>query len=425
MQILEIFLDAGEGAKGAQILKDLEIKDFNLIKSETGDVITVRHPLDKTDTIIAKFGEEFKFTPDDRRGIIISTPDVILPKVESGERKDSGKSAWQVMVEYGENNSTGDSRYFALFFFSAVVATLGLITNNVAVVVGAMIIAPAFGPIASAAIGIVAGRMDLFRNGLKSEILGIGLAIMTAAILGLVLPGLEMNDSLRVRMYPTIFDLLLGLAAGAAGGYVLVSGKSSGVVGVMVAAALVPVMAAIGIGMVFFDPMLVLGSFLLLLVNVVTISLAMVLVFWFAGPDQERPHIDYGENADKLDLTKMVGGVRQSSDYRLRQFTMKKMVRYSIVIMLILAIPLLWLTYEDIITKSPEKEIGIIFEESAYENVDLGGVVIDRNYIKVTIYNFDPMDGFVVQDLDTKIKSRIDSRYMVEYNIVQASRETF
>lgn len=419
-QIIEIYLEPGEGEKGAKLLRELEVPDFNLLESPTNDLITVRHPLNKTDRIISRFEEEFKFRPEDRRGIIISSPDVILPKEEEKERRFYEKSAWESMIEYGEQNSYLSSRYLALFLFAAVVATLGLITDNVAVVVGAMIIAPAFGPLASVAIGIVAGRMDLFWDGIKNEIIGIGLAIGVAAFLGFIIPGVEMNESLRTRMYPTIYDLLVALAAGAAGGYVLVSGKSTSVVGVMVAAALIPVMAAIGIGVVFLNWWLVFGAFLLLLVNAASIGLAMVVVFWFVGPQPET--VEYERGPEKFDVKRMITGMRQTYNLRLRQLTVSKMVRYTIVLILVLAIPLMWLTYEDLVTKAPEKEISEVFKKNEFAHLELGAVSIEGNDIFVTVYNLNSPEESQIRTLFSLIKSRIDPRYHVEFNIVQAQK---
>lgn len=402
MQIINIYLEPGEGEQGLGILKELKIEDYNLIRSETSDLITVKHPLDKTDKIIDKFQEEFKFSNQDRRSIIVMTPDVILPKQEEKERKFQEKSARECIIEYAEQESYLDSKYLALFFFSAVVATLGLITDNVAVVVGAMIIAPAFGPIASAAVGVVVGRTDLFRRGIKLEVIGILLAICTAAFLAFVLPGVEMNESLRLRMFPTILDLFVGLAAGAAGAYVLVSGRGSSIVGVMVAAALLPVMTAIGIGLVFFNPIFILGAFLLLMVTVVSIILSMVIVFWFVGPQKEHIHLAY--------------------DYHLAQLAVKKVIRYSVVIIIILAIPLIWLTYENIIASTPESEIIKIFSQKKYENLELGGISIRGNVISVVVYNFDSADNAKLQMLYSKIRERVDPRYKIEFQVVNAMR---
>jgi uncharacterized hydrophobic protein (TIGR00271 family) len=312
----------------------------------------------------------------------------------------------------------------ALFFFSAVVATLGLITNNVAVVVGAMIIAPAFGPIASAAIGIVAGRMDIFRDAVRTEAIGIGIALLTAAFLGFILPGVEMNESLRLRMYPTIFDLLVGLAAGAAGGYVLVSGKSSSVVGVMVAAALVPVMAAIGIGMVFLNPLLVFGAFLLLIVTAVSISLSMVVVFWFAGPKQEHACITPKE-AKKGDVGGIIERARMNYDYKLRKLVVKRMIKYSVILIIVLTIPLVWLTYEDIITKTPEREITTIFEQNANEKFELGDVVIEGNNVLVAIYVYDPLIKGQLQDIYIRVRDRVDRRYKIVFSLIDAEKSVF
>lgn len=421
MQIIQVYLEPGEGEKAAQILKDLDIKDFTLLSSGSGDFILIRDPKDKTDKITAKFSETFKFENEGRRGLVISTPDVIFPKISDGENRPVEKSAWALMVEYGEQNSSLNSRYLALFIFSTIVAALGLITDNIAVVVGAMIIAPAFGPIASAAIGIVSGRMDLFRSGIKAEIVGIIVAISISALLGFLLPGIELNDSLRTRMYPTIFDLFIALSAGAAGGYVLVSSKSPSVVGVMVAAALVPVMAAIGIGFIFLNPLLVLGAFLLLIVNVVSISLAMVTVFWIAGPKQEI-QVNYQPKKGKSDVEEMVEGMRQSYQNKIRQETIRRTIKYSIVLIFILAVPLMWLTYEDMIARSPEKEIGGVFEGAEYSSLQLGNILIDGTDIHVTLYAFESGAENLLTGLENKIKNRIDPRYDVKFNLVSAKK---
>ena len=401
MQIIEIHLMPGEGEKGVQILKELGIKDFNIIKSESGDQITIRHPLDKTDQISDRFQEEFKFNAEENRGIIFITPEVVLPSQPEKEKKVE-TSARDCLIEYAETNAYVDSKFIALFFFSAVVATLGLITNNIAVVVGAMIIAPAFGPISSIAIGVVINRMDLFKEGVKTEIIGIGVAVITALVIGLLIPGIEINESLQLRMVPGIFDLLIGLAAGAAGGYVLVSGRNANIVGVMVAAALVPVMAAIGLSFVLLNPFYFFGSLLLLLITVFSIVLSMILVFWFVGSQKEHIHL--------------------ARDYHLTQDTVKKFIRYASVIIIVLAIPLVWLTYEDLVTRAPEKEINQIFAENIHENLELAEVIVDSKEINVVIYNYDSVDNEILIEIQQTIKNLVDPRYEVRFTILDATR---
>ena len=405
MQIIEIHLASGEADKAVGILKEIGIEDYNVIKSESGDQITIRHPLDKTDRIVDRFQEDFKFGKEENRGIVMLKPDVILPNEPEKEKKGQARSAKECLVEYAEMNAYIDSKYLALFFFSAVVATLGLITENVAVVVGAMIIAPAFGPIASMAIGVVINRQDLLREGMKSEIVGITVAVVTAAVIGILIPDIEVTPSLQLRMLPGIFDLLIGLAAGAAGGYVLVSGRGPNIVGVMVAAALLPVMTSIGLSFVFLNPFFVFGSLLLLGITVLSIVLSMVMVFWFVGPQGEHIHLAH--------------------EYHLTQAAIKRFVRYVVVIILILAIPLTWLTYEDIVTERPEKEIRKLFQSRGFDNIALENVEIGQNSIIVTIYNFDSITEAELEGIDMEISKLVDPRYDIEFVIISAQKRLY
>jgi uncharacterized hydrophobic protein (TIGR00341 family) len=405
MQIIEIHLAAGEASRGVSILKELGIEDYSVISSGSGDQITVRHPLDKTDTIVSRFQEEFKFGKDENRGIVLLKPDVILPNEPEKEKKGQEISAKECLVEYAEQNAYLDSKYLALFFFSAVVATLGLITENIAVVVGAMIIAPAFGPISSMAIGVVINRHDLLKEGMKSEMAGVGIAIFTAAIIGILIPGIEVNSSLQLRMMPGLFDLLIGLAAGAAGGYVLVSGRGPNIVGVMIAAALLPVMVSIGLSFVFLNPFFVFGSILLLGITVLSIVLSMVMVFWLVGPQREHIHLAH--------------------EYHLTQDAIRRFVRYVAVVIVILAIPLTWLTYEDMVTDQPAKEITKLFETKKYADLELESVEIEGREIMVKLYNFGTITESELEAIGGEISKLVDSRYRVAFNIVSAQKRSY
>ncbi len=400
MQIIEVYLVPGEGGRAVELLKRLEVEDINFIKSETGDLLVIKHPLDKTNRILDVLQQEFDFKADSRRSIIMLSPSAVLPREAEKEKKLYEESSKECIVEYAEQNAYLNSKYLALFFFSAVVATLGMITNNVAVVVGAMIIAPAFGPISSVAVGAVTNRMDLFKQGIKTEMVGVCVAVGTAAVMGFIIPGIEVTGILQQKMFPGIFDLFIGLAAGAAGGYVLVSGRGAGIVGVMVAAALLPVMTAIGLSFVFLNPFFVLGGFLLLLITVLSIILSMVVVFWFVGPQRDHIHL--------------------ARDYHITQAAVKRIVRYSVVLIVILAIPLVWMTYEDLVTRAPEKEINKVFEETPHD-VDLGGFTIRENAIRVTVYNLGA-SGSELEELYSEIKGRIDARYDLEFNVVETNR---
>jgi len=408
MQVINIFLKPGEGKRAKEVVEDLGIEDYNLIQSPTNDLLIIEHPQDKVDRILDSIRDEFEFVKGGDRSIVIYTPDVILPKDIRKEEKFEEQASRESIIAFAEENSEADKKYFALFFLSTVVAALGLMADNVAVVVGAMIIAPAFGPLAAASTGVVLGKLELFRKGIRAEAAGAFLAIFTASVLAMMIPGLPITDSLRMRMYPTLMDLFVALASGAAGAYSLSKGgKGAGIVGVMVAAALVPSMAAIGIGLTILNPLLVFGALLLLAVNIVAIILAMVLVFWFLHPIKGRFSIRYS--------------------YKLAEVNFKRTVKYSLILILLMSIPLTWITYENFVGKSPEVEVSRILSDPELSyNMKLAGVHMEDNRIRISVYSYaDVVPTYQLTLARDLIAQRIDPRYSIEFEIIKAEHLTF
>ena len=408
MQVINIFLKPGEGKRAKEVVEDLGIEDYNLIQSPTNDLLIIEHPQDKVDRILDSIRDEFEFVKGGDRSIVIYTPDVILPKDIRKEEKFEEQASRESIIAFAEENSEADKKYFALFFLSTVVAALGLMADNVAVVVGAMIIAPAFGPLAAASTGVVLGKLELFRKGIRAEAAGAFLAIFTASVLAMMIPGLPITDSLRMRMYPTLMDLFVALASGAAGAYSLSKGgKGAGIVGVMVAAALVPSMAAIGIGLTILNPLLVFGALLLLAVNIVAIILAMVLVFWFLHPIKGRFSIRYS--------------------YKLAEVNFKRTVKYSLILILLMSIPLTWITYENFVAKSPEVEVSRILSDPELSyNMKLAGVHMEDNRIRISVYSYaDVVPTYQLTLARDLIAQRIDPRYSIEFEIIKAEHLTF
>ena len=182
--------------------------------------------------------------------------------------------------------------YAGMTIVSAIIATAGLLLDSAAVVVGSMVIAPLIGPAMATSVGTVFRDRDLFREGVKLQIIGAALTIGAAAVFAvliragnLVPPGLDILSisQIRERFRPDILSLIVALGSGAAGVVSLASGLSSALVGVMIAVALVPPAATVGIGLAWGNTALAVGSGTLLLVNVLSINLAALLVLWYMG----------------------------------------------------------------------------------------------------------------------------------------------
>ncbi|WP_254543446.1 TIGR00341 family protein [Halomarina pelagica] len=184
---------------------------------------------------------------------------------------------------------------FAVFtVISAVVAAAGLLTDSAAVVVGSMVIAPLLGPAVGASVGSVVNDEDLFREGVSAQALGLVLAVLSATLFGLfakatLMPNVELRTLSEVasRVNPGALSLVVALGSGAAGALSVSAGASAPLVGVMIAAALIPPAAAVGLGVAYGDPLLVVSASILVLVNVLSINLTSLGVLWLRG---YRPH---------------------------------------------------------------------------------------------------------------------------------------
>ncbi len=191
--------------------------------------------------------------------------------------------------------------YVIMTVVSAVIATAGLLLDSPATVVGSMVIAPLIGPAMAAAVGSVIDNGELFRRGVALQLLGVGLAIVSATLFAafvqmanLVPPGLDPLSLSEVaeRLSPSVLSLAVALGAGVAGAVSLMTGVSAALVGVMIAVALIPPAATVGIGIAWGDPSLAVGSAVLVAVNVLSINLAALVVLWYAGyrPEQFFRH---------------------------------------------------------------------------------------------------------------------------------------
>lgn len=182
--------------------------------------------------------------------------------------------------------------YSGMTIVSAIIATAGLLLDSAAVVVGSMVIAPLIGPAMATSVGTVFRDRSLFRDGIKLQIFGLVLSVVCAALFAFVVkggnlvpPGLDVLaiPQIRERFRPDVLSLVVALGSGVAGVISLASGFSSALVGVMIAVALIPPAATVGIGLAWGMPALVLGSGVLLLVNVLSINLAALVTLWYMG----------------------------------------------------------------------------------------------------------------------------------------------
>ncbi len=182
--------------------------------------------------------------------------------------------------------------YYAGTVLSVVAATAGLLLDQPALVIGAMIIAPQASSALAAPAGILLGDWSLFTASIKEQALGLGIAIVGASLFawiarlgGFVPTGLSIThiDLVGLRLAPTFLSTVGAIIAGVVGAFGYTTEQSTSLVGVMIAAALIPAAAAVGLAVAWTEWLFGFGAFLLLLVNILAINVGAMFTLLGMG----------------------------------------------------------------------------------------------------------------------------------------------
>jgi len=220
--------------------------------------------------------------------ILVLPVEAVLPrpveeKTPNTAKKKSTGSTREELYSQIEKNTRLDGNFLILVFLSTVVAAIGLLENNVAVIIGAMVIAPLLGPNIALAFAATLGDRDLLLQSFRTNLVGVAFALSLSFAIGWFWPPITLNPEILVRTSVGFDDVVLALASGAAAVLSLTTGVASALVGVMVAVALLPPTATLGMVLASGQHQLAFGAALLLAVNIVCVNLSANLVFLFKG----------------------------------------------------------------------------------------------------------------------------------------------
>lgn len=177
--------------------------------------------------------------------------------------------------------------YLFTSLLSCFVAAIGLLRDDDVVLIGAMVIAPLLGPLVAISLGAVLGDLVLIRRALLTGAVGAGASLLLAIALGLWLTVDPQAEALSRRSQVEAYDVLLALAAGAAGVFAFTRGVAAALIGVMVAVALMPPLVVAGLQLGAWHPSAAAGALGLFGTNVLCVVLAGVGSFALQGV---RPH---------------------------------------------------------------------------------------------------------------------------------------
>jgi len=269
----------------------------------------------------------------------------------------------EVQMQLRES-STPDFDYFVLVLLSCMIATLGLLIDSSATIIGAMLVAPLMSPILGLGLASIRGDAKLFRNAALALGQGAFIAIILSTIItwfNRILPIVTLSElpaEVLARTRPSPIDLGIALAGGLAATFALVQPNlSAALPGVAIATALMPPLCVVGVGIAQGNRQVAGGAFLLFLTNAITIAAASMVLFYLMGFSAPRQEGEKG---------------------------LPRSLRVSLVLTLILLAPLGWQSYNFVRQANLNREVQVVVEGEVVEVTDFGVFV-----------RIGPMDGLV------------------------------
>lgn len=215
------------------------------------------------------------------------------PRAEVAERQAPGSAADAVVWEEVEDRvgeSAGPSvNFYVLMALATMIGGIGILTDSIVLIIGAMVVGPEFGPLAGLSSGIVQKRPDLAARSLLALATGFPFAIVLAALLVVVLRATGVApDQLqpaersltRFISHPNAFSVIVALLAGVTGMLAVMRSSAAPLIGVLISVTTIPAAANVGVGLAYGDMEEMVGAAAQLTVNLVALTAAGSLTMW-------------------------------------------------------------------------------------------------------------------------------------------------
>jgi uncharacterized hydrophobic protein (TIGR00271 family) len=174
--------------------------------------------------------------------------------------------------------------FFITLTLAAILAGLGLLMNNAAVIIGAMIVAPLMTAILGMGLSIVLGDLRFFGRAAATTSRGVLIAVAMGFLVGQLVPGASPTETIVRLTQPRILDLAVALTAGMAAAYAVSRREvSAALAGIAIATSLAPPLVNIGLGLAFWDLAIASGAALIFSANLVAIVATSGFVFIWMG----------------------------------------------------------------------------------------------------------------------------------------------
>lgn len=288
LRLIEMVLPEKDAREVRELLKEQKVLDHRQLGLPDEEVL-VRILLDAEQCEAVLDLLEKQYAGGEGNRVVILPVEATLPRAEPepaaapGETQPVEKPPERIGREELYEDIKDAARcswvYLAMAVLSTVVAAIGLQQNSVAIIIGAMVIAPLLGPNVALALGTTLGDLSLLRRALLTNLAAIATAMALSVIIGALVHVDPALPEVASRTRAGLGDFAVALASGSAGALAFTTGVSATLIGVMVAVALLPPLVTFGLLLGGGHPALAMGALSLFLMNLICVNLAGVTTF--------------------------------------------------------------------------------------------------------------------------------------------------
>ena len=291
LRLIEMVLPEQDGEEVLELLKKHKMLEHRQIRLSDKEVL-VRILLEAEQSEAVLDLLEKRYTGKEGNRVVILAVEATLPRAEPEaavapeqlpEEKSPERISREELYEDIKDAAQCSRVYLAMVVLSTIVAAVGLYYNSVAIIIGAMVIAPLLGPNMALSLGTTLGDLALLHRAILTALAGIATTIVLSVIIGVLVQVNPASPEMASRNGVGMGDIAVALASGCAGALAFTTGVSTALIGVMVAVALLPPLVAFGLLLGGGHLALAMGALSLFLVNLISINLAGVTTFMAQG----------------------------------------------------------------------------------------------------------------------------------------------
>ncbi len=292
LRLIEMVVQEKDGEEVRELLKEHKVLEHRNLPLPDGEVLVrILLEAEQSEAVLDLLGERYAGKEGNR--VVILAVEATLPRDEpepidsaepsAPEEKSPERIGREELYEDIKDAARCSRVYLTMVVLSTIVAAVGLYYNSVAIIIGAMVIAPLLGPNVALSLSTALGDLALLRHALLTALAGIATTMVLSVIIGVLLNVDPATPEVASRNAVGMGDIAVALASGAAGALAFTTGVSATLIGVMVAVALLPPLVVFGLLLGGGYPAMAMGALSLFLMNLICVNLAGVTTFMVQG----------------------------------------------------------------------------------------------------------------------------------------------